>query len=92
MHEGSIPSRFTKLKTMKVEVKETQSNEVDWRKNPQLVVSDNGQVVIVSSVMDDYYFSGTQLTDEINEIGYYSATWAKKCFKPFHGTITLQND
>ena len=33
---------------MKVEVKETQSNEVDWTKNPQLVVDDNGGVVMVT--------------------------------------------
>lgn len=79
---------------MKVEVKEAQSNEVDWTKNPQLVVGSRGEIVLTSLnqpvKMDNEHFYGTQLN--LNDLGYLTTGWIKSYFKPFHGEITLKND
>lgn len=80
---------------MKVEVKVNQSQEVDWTKNPQLVVSQDGRTIVLvhekqsdASSMDN--FVGTSLDSGSNS--YYSNSWVKSGFKPFHGEITLKND
>lgn len=76
---------------MKVEVNNTQKNEqVDWSKNPQLVVSDEHIVLTSENQIGAYEsdcFVGTQI-----KTGYWSNSWTKSVFKPFHGKITLQND
>ena len=79
---------------MKVEVKGMQSHEVDWSKNPQLVVSDDGFVVLVHENQklkwSNYTFVGTRL--DKGRLSDYDTNWIKEEFKPFHGEITLKND
>ena len=88
---------------MKVQVENAQQNEqVDWSKNPQLVqlIDDKGERLIVAciSVTEDSIdnFNGICLIDESElhplPIGYMGNDFQKSLFKPFHGTITLQND
>jgi len=83
---------------MKVKVNETQSQEVDWSKNPQLVVSGNGTVVMTMiRQIDDgkgEFIGMVVLAGESSAdiLGYYDTTFYRKSFKPFHGSITLQND
>lgn len=82
---------------MKVTVNETQSNEVDWSKNPQLVVSDYGTVVMTDknqSESTNNRFNGIVVLvgkNSNNILGDYDA-FLKNAFKPFHGSITLSND
>lgn len=85
---------------MKVEVKETQSNEVDWSKNPQLVKYEkNGDfyIVLTNKESTNMDFEGTIVysniaLDDKFFIGVHKKSLLKTYFKPFHGTITLQND
>ena len=79
---------------MKVEVKETQSQEVDWTNNPQLVVSDDGFIVLVHESQKDKWsnetFVGTRLDN--GRLSDFDTRWIKDEFEPFHGEITLKND
>ena len=80
---------------MKVEVKETQSQEVDWSKNPQLVVLNNTVVMTASnqSKCMSTDFAGVVIkSDEAWTVGFYSKCFTKDLWKPFHGEITLKND
>ena len=85
---------------MKVEVKETQSNEVDWSKNPQLVEYRQGiefYIVLTGKTIQGENFEGTIIHSNIEDdsaffVGRYKECLIKSYFKPFHGTITLQND
>jgi hypothetical protein len=76
---------------MKIEVENAQQNEqVDWTKNPQLVISDDFVVLVHKNQIEAYSdssFIGTRLNK-----GTYSNAWSKREFKPFHGKITLSND
>lgn len=79
---------------MKVEVNNTQKNEqVDWSKNPQLVVSllNAEHIVLTSENQTEVYLSDCFIGTQISS-GHWSNSWAKSVFKPFYGTITLQND
>lgn len=79
---------------MKVTVNETQSNEVDWSKNPQLVVDESGGIVLVLK-SGDSRFTGVVVKHADgypDNIGYFSELFTKSHFKPFHGSITLSND
>lgn len=75
---------------MKVTVNNQDKKEViDWNK-VQLVISDdddNDFIVLVTSDTNESIFSGITLYDNIK-----SNFYAKQSFKPFHGSITLQND
>jgi hypothetical protein len=78
---------------MKVEVKETQSNEVDWSKNPQLVVNKRIVVLTHRKQFGGSTFSGTCVSHlEKDELFVNHGDYKKSDFKPFHGTITIQND
>ena len=79
---------------MKVEVKETQSQEVDWTKNPQLVVDEFGGIVLATKDKDENedYFSGVRLSGNKSTEFFYSPNWLRSNFKTFHGEITLKND
>lgn len=79
---------------MKVEVKGNQSQEVDWTKNPQLVVDENGGVVLATkgNAENDEYFTGVGLCGNRGMEFCYTKIWVKSQFKPFHGEITLKND
>lgn len=77
---------------MKVEVENAQQNEqVDWTKNPQLVVSDEGVIILVISnqtnATSDKVFVGVRLDNHD-----FDNCFTKSVFKPFHGKVTLQND
>lgn len=79
---------------MKVTVNEAQSNEVDWSKNPQLVVDESGGIVFVLK-SDDSRFTGVVVKHANgfpDNTGEFSELFTKKHFKPFHGSITLSND
>lgn len=77
---------------MKVTVNNLEKEEViDWNK-VQLVVNrynSNCVVLIIDIQVESITgeFSGVNL-----ENGDYSNYWLKESFKPFHGSITLQND
>ena len=75
---------------MKIEIENIQPKEVDWSKNPQLVIGPSGDlVVIITSDASQTTFSGINtknITQGITE------GWNKAAFRPFHGKITLQND
>jgi len=81
---------------MQVEVK-GKNEQVDWTKNPQLVINDDGLVVQTlidqSKSSDEYCFVGSPLNDRE---GMYRVDsfygWVKNAFKPFHGEIWLKND
>lgn len=79
---------------MKAEVKGNQSQEVDWTKNPQLVVSNIGKIVLAHQDQKKAFgndcFVGTRFDDDF--LSEYSTKWIKSNFKPFHGEITLKND
>ena len=79
---------------MKVEVKGNQSQVVDWTKNPQLVMSDDGFIVLVhedqGGAFSNDFFVGTRL--DSGRLSDYSTIFSKRSFKPFHGEITLKND
>ena len=85
---------------MKVEVKETQSNEVDWSKNPQLVEYRQGiefYIVLTGKTRQGEIFEGTIIHSNIKDdstffVGRHKDGLIKDCFTPFHGTITIQND
>lgn len=85
---------------MKVEVKEAQSNDVDWTKNPQLVKYEQGgeyYIVLTSIFTHGDNFEGTIVSSNIEDdstffIGRHKESLVKSCFKPFHGEITLKND
>jgi hypothetical protein len=74
---------------MKIEVENTQQNEqVDWTKNPQLVVSDAGTIVLYLYSNNNTTFEGIETRNNIS----LTDGWVKNSFKPFHGKITLSND
>jgi hypothetical protein len=78
---------------MKIEVENTQQNEqVDWTKNPQLVIFKD--VIVLTdkyqTSTDEKCFCGTRI-DSVNS-SHYSQHFEKKLFKPFYGKITLSND
>jgi hypothetical protein len=76
---------------MKIEVENAQQNEqVDWTKNPQLVVSDD--LIILTSVDQTSKWNDTCFCGMNPKNGNYDNGWDKKQFKPFYGKITLQND
>jgi hypothetical protein len=80
---------------MKVEVKETQSQEVDWSKNPQLVISKNSSTIVMSIItrneLDDSFEGVVMVENQLFRCGYFDK-WTKANFKPFNGEITLKND
>jgi hypothetical protein len=77
---------------MKVTVNNLEKEEkIDWNK-VQLVISkyDSNCIVLIADHQNpsDYdSFSGINL-----ERGDYSDSWSRANFKPFNGSITLQND
>lgn len=77
---------------MKVEVNNAQQNEqVDWTKNPQLVVSDSGKIVLVISNQTTAFNSDSFVGIRLDKHSFDNC-WSKSTFKPFHGSITLSND
>jgi hypothetical protein len=80
---------------MKIEVENAQQNEqVDWNKNPQLVIDKHGVIVKVltsQTPSDDECFSGLPLNHNAFSVKHLNS-WVKSQFKPFHGKITLSND
>lgn len=77
---------------MKVQVENAQQNEqVDWSKNPQLVVSDSDRIILTTNEQSNLFSKNSFCGVEISN-GKFSNAWAKEVFKPFHGKITLQND
>lgn len=80
---------------MKVEVKEAQSNEVDWTKNPQLLYSKNENTIVMTIQTTEEtnrtFYGVVMYENHIYKHGFFSE-WNKKDFTPFHGEITLKND
>lgn len=81
---------------MKTNIKTQKENTVvDWTKNPQLVISHTGAVVLTSfaQTIDNESFSGICVFQgEFNHIGDYANNWKKALFSPFEGSIELSND
>jgi hypothetical protein len=78
---------------MKIEVENAQQNEqVDWNRNPQLVMFEN--VIVLTdkyqTSTDENNFCGTRIDDA--DVTHYSKHFEKHKFKHFHGKITLSND
>lgn len=71
---------------MEVEVKEKQSQHVDWTDNPQLVVNDQGIVVLVNKMSYEDTFVGVAF----NLLPSYSTFWCKADFKPFDGELVFK--
>ena len=75
---------------MKAEIKEKQSQEVDWSKNPQLVVNNNGYIVLVHNDQRDAHSNDTFVGVALNLLPSYSTFWCKSHFKPFNGEIVFK--
>ena len=80
---------------MRVEIKEVESG-IDWSK-PQLVVSitDNTTIMLTSGDSHKDLFTGVVVSmSSIYDfgIGQRYSELQKRHFKPFKGSITLQND
>ena len=72
---------------MKVTVENAEEKEP--LKFPCLMISNNSKVVLFQSEK-----IGTLIGSDLSHkpYGYYSRDWDMNEFKPFNGTITLQND
>jgi hypothetical protein len=72
----------------KLELKPTQSVEIDWSK-PQWVLSKNGSLVVVLTTGEhsSVNFTGTALPCEAYPNGDCSDTWVKHNFQPVQGEI-----
>lgn len=83
---------------MKVTVNNQDKEEViDWNKVQLVEYNDRelSYVVLLTSNVGKYDFGGTVVSSsdfKCKEVGYTSITFDKRMFKPFHGSITLQND
>jgi hypothetical protein len=76
---------------MKVEVNNKEKiPQIDWDE-VQLVISDNNEIVQISKDQTNKYGDGYFCGQEI-QTGIHFRDWIKKSFKPFNGTITIQND
>lgn len=72
-----------------------QETEIDWSKAGQLVINENGYVIITSGKDKGSEFSGTQLNvkkDVAGFIGYFSKSFHKSGFKLCTEPITLKNE
>ena len=77
---------------MKVEVENAQQNEqIDWSKNPQLVINNSGVIILTIQDQSSKEFMSSFCGIKISN-GFYTNNWCKETFKPFYGKITLQND
>jgi len=76
---------------MKVTVNNQDKEEViDWNKEQLVKGTESGEIVLISRDQEyasEHHFCGVQIS-----MGFYSKEFVKKYFKPFHGSITLQND
>ena len=64
----------------------SQNKEIKY---PCLMISDDSQTIILF----DKFESGMVVSySEHHKLGCYADDWDMKVFKPFTGTITLQND
>jgi hypothetical protein len=76
---------------MKVTVNNQDKEEViDWNKVQLVIGIESGKIYLVENNQqktEPHLFRGISLSD-----GYYSEGLLKKHVKPFHGSITLQND
>lgn len=72
----------------KLELKPTQSVEIDWSK-PQWVQSINqpDRIILTTGIHKNDAFSGTAMPCEYWKDGAYSEMWDKKLFKPLEGEI-----
>jgi len=55
---------------------------------PKLMVSDDGQIVLMGS-----YGAGVvvRCAPTVSPVGFISRCWAMSCFKDYTGTVTLEN-
>ena len=69
---------------------ETKTEEINWDK-PQLVVSDDGTIVLTNNKHTARDFQGFKIGTNQDGLSYsFEANWHKSVFKPFHGTISNQ--
>ena len=71
---------------MKIEIGEIENEVINWDIN-QLVIADDGEVVITTGNHEDNAFEGISFDEPI-----FSDDWAKAEFKKFNGKITLSNE
>lgn len=76
---------------MKVEVNNNKE-EIDWNK-PQLLISNQGCIVQTTGECNHHSFGAICLDvgGTFNTLFGFSTLWSKVDFKPFKGTVTLQN-
>ena len=72
---------------MKVTVKQKEKEEINWNE-VQLVVAENGQIVMVSEKQTQSYNEECFCGQDI-KTGDYDHRWTKSEFKKFHGTLTI---
>ena len=74
-----------------VEVNKQQEEKKNIFFQGNIVVADNGQVVLVVGDGDyDSVFSGVTIESPYGEYkGYYTTSYAKEAFTQFTGTITI---
>ena len=78
---------------MKATVKNKHEKLIKNWDNAQLVISNTGMIVQTTGFHERDVFSGVQITNENKQVDVqYNCFWNKSFFKPFHGTITLEND
>lgn len=76
---------------MKVTVNE--DNKASDVKYPCLMIANDGDILLATKE-GDVCLTGTVVArgDGASDIGHHCTGWAKSCFKPFNGSITLSND
>lgn len=83
---------------MEIEINKYSKPEVNWTKNPQVVVNEaNNEIVLVhknqSQSYNQHCFVGTLLNAEVgSDLEEYSDSWSKSSYTTFEGSITLKNN
>lgn len=72
---------------MKIEIEQKGIEAINWD-IPQLLIADNGEVIITTGDSDYDSFEGFNFNRK-----RFEDNWAKSsCFKKFNGKITLSNE
>ena len=81
---------------MRVEIKEVESEVIDWSKSQLVVcISDDTSIILTSGDSHKNVFTGVVVSkSNVYDfgIGKRYNEMQKRHFKPFKGVITLQND
>lgn len=75
---------------MSVKVKEKVYDEKE-PSFPMLMISEKGQIILAKKLASTGALVGTNINGVLNSIGEYSSSWSASSFKPFYGSITIEN-